>query len=164
MNTPVYPHHRVGSQHTYLFFSVGTNGEISKVVRFSQMATPEFNIGDTIHYNVAFGDLKETNGDVEVDDSVRSNNGDMRKVLATVARIMEVFMKKHPGAVLFVSGYVDLEHREGHNNQRSTLYQKIIDANWDALSPRFQFWGVIDRQLEIYMPRKSYEHVLIKRR
>lgn len=162
MNYPTYSYQKTGSQYFYTFLSCGPRGEITKLVRISQIPDSEHNIAETILYNIAFGDLKEVNEKVILDDSARSNNGDMRKVLATVVRIMEAFMARNRNIILSFSGYQNDENLPASANQRMRLYQKIIDANMDGLSPKFQFWGVVNGYREVYVPVKPYCEILVQ--
>jgi hypothetical protein len=162
MDQPAYHYQKTGSQYFYVFFSNGPRGEIAKVVRISKIPDSEQNIPDGILYNIAFGDILESDGNFVFDDSARSNNGDMRKVLATVVRIVEKYMVKNKNAVLSFSGYTDKSGLESSSNQRIRLYQKIIDSNWDALSLRFQFWGILEGCQEEYIPMKPYSRILLR--
>jgi hypothetical protein len=65
MNHPKYPVF-TDDPHLYLFFSEGPRGRITKAVIYSQMGENLFNLG--------FGDWNEELR--ELDDSIRSNNGD----------------------------------------------------------------------------------------
>lgn len=72
MNNPPYEFNREHT-HRYTFESIGKR-TIIKVVEFSSTE-----ISDV--YNMAFGDRLPND---EIDDTVKSNNGDIIKVLATV--------------------------------------------------------------------------------
>jgi hypothetical protein len=93
--------------HLYLFVSEGPRGRITKAVIYSQMRGNLFNLG--------FGDWNEKLR--EVDDSIRSNNGDRDKVLATVASTALNFFDQFPKAQIFA---------EGSTPARTRLYQMGI--------------------------------------
>ena len=76
-------------QYFYEFTSIGTNGEIKKVVEYSKMNIENY-------YNLAFGDYDEEKG--EIDDKKVTNNGDSLRVLATVASTVYTFTGKYPEA------------------------------------------------------------------
>jgi len=57
----------------YMFKSVGTQGVVNKMIVFQKIAGTR--------YNLSFGDFK--NG--RIDDEVITNNGDLIKVISTVA-------------------------------------------------------------------------------
>nr|WP_295921288.1 hypothetical protein [uncultured Dyadobacter sp.] len=132
------------------------------MVRISQIPDSEHNIAETTLYNIAFGDLKEVNEKVILDDSARSNNGDMRKVLATIVRIMEAFMARNRNTILSFSGYQNGQYIPAYANQRMRLYQKIIDSNMDSLRPRFQFGGIVNGYREAYVPAKPYCQIWVQ--
>lgn len=115
-------------------------------------------------YNLAFGDVKEEDNSWIFDDSSRSNNGDMPKVMATVVRIAIDFMKKNKNAVLTFSGYIDQKSDTLGRNQRTILYQRAIESNWVELNTYFQFWGIRDDKQEDYVPGKLYNKILVQHR
>ena len=89
------------------FFSEGPHGRIKKIVQFNKIIITDS--GDDI-YNLGFGDFNEKEN--KVDDLVVSNNRDSKKILATVAATVLLFMERHPGALVFA--------------QRSTPSNKIL--------------------------------------
>ena len=66
--------------HTFQFQSVGKSGTIHKGGSFIVTQLPHV-------FNLAFGDIKEDN---EIDDHAISNNGDRNKILATLAKVIEL--------------------------------------------------------------------------
>jgi len=105
MNQPSYLFTRVSSER-YVFISSGKQ-EIKKAVEFT--ASDRQNL-----YNIAFGD-QLTDG--TIDDTVKSNNGDIAKVLATVVKILTAFIAEVPQAtIVFV----------GSSNERTRLYGRIL--------------------------------------
>lgn len=74
----ILPRYEIKSDASFTIFeftSVGKNGEISKIMQYSETNLKDF-------YNLGFGDKDLETG--EVDDKVISDNGDSQKVLATV--------------------------------------------------------------------------------
>lgn len=96
-----------------------------------------------------------------MDDSIRTNNGDMPKVLATVIQIAMFFMEENPGATLIFEGYMDSKSTELGRNQRNILYQRAINSNWDQLNSAFDIAGVRKHQREQYIPGENYDAILI---
>ncbi|MEY4904223.1 MAG: hypothetical protein RLZZ292_2038 [Bacteroidota bacterium] len=74
---------------TYQFISVGTKGEIKKIVRFVK-------IGKNNYFHFGFGDWNEDNN--EVDDKITTDNKDTAKVLATLGAIIDYFTMIYPDA------------------------------------------------------------------
>jgi len=73
MNLPKYPVKANDERFEYEFYSEGPKGNIKKTVIYSQIEEDLFNL--------AFGEWNEKLQ--KLDDSVRSNNGDRDKILAT---------------------------------------------------------------------------------
>lgn len=71
---------------------------------------------------MAFGDVQ---GDGSIDDSSISNNKDMEKILATIAKIINLFFDKHPKSSVFFTG---------STKARTRLYRMAIGNNWAELS------------------------------
>lgn len=106
----------------FSFISVGPKGQIKKLIRFAQV------VGNL--YNLAFGDMDETTGNI--DDSVTTNNGDGSKVLNTVAASIRDFINKYPHALI---------HIRGSTHGRTRLYRRAITLYWNAISDRFTVYG-----------------------
>ena len=88
------------------FFSEGPHGRIKKNVQFNKIIITDS--GDDI-YNLGFGDFNEKEN--KVDDLVVSNNRDSKKILATVAATVLLFMERH---------------RIGFCSRKHTLENKIL--------------------------------------
>src|SRR5690349_16600452 len=78
----------------YEFLSSGPKGTIKKVVAYQRLQ-------DNI-FNIAFGDWNEDTQTIS--DTIRSNNDDLQKVLATVASTVVDFVKHHPECIIYASG------------------------------------------------------------
>ena len=95
MKSPRYDYQSEDLMLFYEFTSVGTKGNIKKIVEYS--ATSVLNV-----FNLAFGDYDEaTNG---INDGTITNNGDSQKVLATVASTVYAFTGKYPNAWVHATG------------------------------------------------------------
>ncbi len=130
----------------YEFVSIGPKGEIAKIVSFS----PAF--GEA--WNLAFGDLK---GSEEFDDSIISDNGDMRKVLQTLANIAHDFFEKHPNAQVIIDPV---------DGKRKSLYNRVFQRKFDEIELVFEVFGVLKYTSEIlpYHPTKNYDAFIIQRK
>jgi hypothetical protein len=85
----------------FSFTSVGPKGEIEKLVRYDRLNPPFFNLG--------FGDrIGKT---YNINDSSRTNNDDMTKVLSTVIETIHLFFDKYPDAVLHIQGSDEMRTR-----------------------------------------------------
>ncbi len=82
MNQAGYDVATSADQLHYEFVSKGTKGDIQKVVEYTYLAQLRM-------WNLGFGDLDKETG--QVSDSIVSNNGDGRKVMATVIQTLFSF-------------------------------------------------------------------------
>ena len=144
MNEPVYDVSYLESENIYYFESVGRFGEIVKVVVF----TPK---EDNI-YNLGFGDFNPITG--KVDDLVKSKNGDMTKVLATITQIIANFLSENPMSYVFFNG---------SSPDRTRLYQMAIHQYYDEFYDIFEIFGLNDQTPEPFQKNKSYESFLIRK-
>lgn len=161
MNKDIYPFQNIEGDFIYIFISEGIHGEILKVVLITPL--PD-DLGNDFkpQYNLGFGDLFDIGEGWIVNDAVRSGNGDMPKVIATVAKIGMEFLDKHPGATLSFVGYVDQKSALQGKNHRNILYQRGINSNWSELSIQYNFWGVKEGRIERYVAGRQYDRILIK--
>lgn len=115
----------------YYFTSVGPNGSIKKLIRYTAITTA----GNILLYNLAFGDWNEEKHQIE--DTSISNNQDRDKILATVAASAYYFTDRHPHAHIFAQG-VDAA--------RTRLYQMGIGTHWEEISTLFSLWGYLENK------------------
>jgi hypothetical protein len=160
MNKDIYSFQNIESSY-YVFASEGIRGKVKKGVLISPLSD---DLDEYFYplFNLAFGDLVVFEGRWILDDSIRSGNGDMPKVIATVAAIAMDFLDKHPNCSLSFQGYIDQKSVLLGKNQRNILYQRGINSNWEELSDKFRFWGVKAREFEKYTPGYAYDRILVK--
>jgi hypothetical protein len=111
-----YPHTREFA-YQYTFVSHGKE-RIEKIVLFSSTPIPNL-------FNVGFGDLRE---DGTIDDRIRSNNGDIIKILSTIIDILKTFLYEHPKAKVSFAGSTP---------NRTVLYERILRTYYDKFSKEF---------------------------
>ena len=75
----------------YDFISTGPKGQIGKAVLFEQIAQGV--------WNLSFGDLS---ADGDFDDSMVTDNYDMRMVLQSLVNIIHDFFDHHPDCEVFI--------------------------------------------------------------
>lgn len=161
MNKEFYPFRRIDNDFVYFFLSEGVRGIIEKGVLIERL--PEhLCLGFESNYNLGFGNVMLVNDERVVDDSVRSGNGDMAKIIATVARIAINFLRDHPECTLSFQGFIDTKSAQHGKNHRNILYQRGIESNWDELSAEFDFWGVTSGNIEAYVVGRLYDRILVK--
>lgn len=161
MNKDIYPFYQAENDSLYFFISKGIHGDIQKVVSISKIPD-RFGYPSDSAYNLGFGDVVTSSRGWTVDDSPRSGNGDMPKVIATVARIAIEFLREHPESSLSLEGYIDEKSAIQGKNQRNILYQRAIDSNWVQLSTEFRFWGVRSGEIVDYIIGNQYDRILVK--
>ncbi len=127
------------------FVSFGNKGKITKIVQFLQ-------ISDNL-YNLGFGDKNLETG--EISDIIVSNNGDSRKVLATVAASIYAFTIKYPEALVYATG---------STKSRTRLYRIGIANNLSEILKDFEIFGLREGELEEFKKGTDYQGFFVKRR
>lgn len=128
------------------FTSVGPNGNIQKLIKFSETSLKNF-------YNLAFGDKDIVSG--EIDDTVVSNNGDSKKVLATVVASVYAFTNKYKDVLIYVTG---------STKSRNRLYRMGISKYLVEIKRDFHVFGLIDGAWEKFQHGKEYSAFVAKRK
>lgn len=108
----------------YNFMSRGKNGSIEKFIQYNNVhpELPQL-------YNLGFG---HSIGENSIDDTVRADNGDMMKVLSTVAFTVHDFIEHHPGAVVYI---------RGTDPVRTRVYQIAINKHYDEIIKDYEIYG-----------------------
>lgn len=146
MKLPKYPLKAEKSLMVFEFTSDGPNGQIRKLVKYS-----ETNLKDL--YNLAFGDRDEESG--EIDDKSISNNGDSDMVLATVVSTVYAFTERYPDSWVFATG---------STKARTRLYRRGLTKYLLEIRRDFQVFGLIDDEWEPFEKDVNYEAFLVKRK
>lgn len=123
------------------FESIGPKGSIKKVARFSEIFTNVYNFG--------FGDLNAETG--EISDSIVSNNGDIDKVLNTIASIIYAFTSTNVDAMVFVQGSTPI---------RTRLYQMNLNKYWPLINTLLEVFGLKSEKWEHFQPGENYSAIL----
>lgn len=136
-----YPYTR---QYAYQYTFVSDGKErIEKVVIFSSTPIPNL-------YNMGFGDLA---ADGSIDDHIRSNNGDLISVMATVIQILKAFLETHPAATVFFIG---------STLNRTALYRRILKTYYQIFSNEFIISALIEEKNHLkevpFDPASTQEH------
>jgi hypothetical protein len=132
---------------TFEFTSEGPKGNILKVVSYSQINVKGF-------YNLGFGDKDEITGFVS--DLTVTNNGDSRKVLATVAATLYAFTMEKPDAAIIATG---------STAARTRLYRMGIANNLEEISKDFTVLGLTESlNWEIFRKNITYGAFLIRKK
>ena len=140
----------------YTFLSIGRS-VIKKKIVYEKFEEPEY-IGlpsNTLVYNLGFGDFDEQTGGI--DDKIASNNGDMDKILATVAETAFNFWGSYPNALLYFRG----SNPTGQQSLRTYLYQKKLNRYFNEINDFAEIIGLTIDGWEEFVINKNYIAFLI---
>lgn len=112
----------------YIFYSNGPRGIIKKMIRFTLLYALKVE-----YYYLSFGDWNEELNDI--DDSARSDNQDVAKILATIANAVIHFCRKHTNAVIYA---------EGSTPARTRRYQMEINKYLRELEVDIKLFGLVE--------------------
>jgi len=129
------------------FESVGLHGAIRKRIIF--LPTKKSGV-----YSLVFGDIGENSA---FDIYATSDNGDHNKVLATVAKAVEIYTSRYPKRWI---------HFSGSTRERTRLYRMAISINLGELSEKFEIYAEVSGRNEFQAFKKSMpvEAFLIRRK
>lgn len=113
---------------SYKFYSSGINGLFElRIIITKRKGDPHQH-----RYNLGFGKWDSAN--LDIDDLFKTKNGDVDKILATVASKAVDFLKKFPKAEIGAKGSTDA---------RTRLYQKSIAKNFEFIPSSLRIDGII---------------------
>ena len=145
----------------YRFISIGKKA-IEKVVAYEKFPTfkvIELGFPPYIEvYNLAFGDLIPDTDDFS--DQITSDNGDMNKILSTVANTVLDFWEYNSDAFIWFEG----SQPENQEGIRTYLYQKKLERFFAEINEVANVLGRAGTQLELFEKGKKYNAFLIIRK
>ena len=127
------------------FVSVGPKGSINKVVQYTETEVRHY-------YNLGFGDVDTITG--EISDSSITNNGDSRKVLATVASTLYIVTSRYPEAAIYAKGSTPV---------RTRLYRIAIANHLNEIGDDFDVYGKRQERWQVFRRNVDYSAFLVKR-
>jgi hypothetical protein len=129
---------------TFEFISKGSKGFFKKRIKYEQTGRDNF-------YNLAFGDV-DIDTD-EINDEVVTDNKDTLKVLATVAKTVNIFLHKYPNARIYA---------KGSTTSRTRLYRIGISNNLEEISENYKVYGLLEESSWVeYEKNNDYSAFLI---
>lgn len=132
---------------SFEFLSEGPKGIIKKRVIFQETGQADF-------YNLAFGDIDSTTD--AIDDKIVTDNNDAKKILATIAETVSIFLDKYPNAYIYA---------KGSTLSRNRLYRIGISNNLEEINEQFMVLGLSsDNKWTIYEKNNDYSAFLIKKK
>jgi hypothetical protein len=130
----------------YEFESDGPKGKVTKLIEYTEMGIKGV-------YNLGFGDKDHLTG--HINDVIITNNGDSKKVLATVASTVFTFISKYPDAWIYATGSC---------KARTRLYRMGISNNLAEILQSFEVYGLVNNVWYDFERNTEYEAFLIKRK
>jgi hypothetical protein len=146
VNYPSYLFYSNQNSTEFFFESIGSKGIINKVIAFQETSF-------TGIYNLALGDVNTLTN--EVDDAVVTDNGDTEKVLATIFQIVSHYFSLYPHHQIYFSG---------NSPARNRLYRIAINHSFRELDLAFEMFGVMNNELEPFVPNLPYHAFLIRKK
>ena len=146
MRLPRYELKAEKSLMVFEFISEGLQGQIPKLIKFSETTLKGF-------FNLAFGDKDFKTG--EIDDTVVSNNGDSEKVLATVVSAVYSFTNKEKNVWVYATG---------STKARTRLYRMGISKYFDEVKSDFHIYGLKDGEWEEFEKGVEYSAFVVRRK
>jgi hypothetical protein len=143
MNEPSYPFSHIDDKLIFEFESISETKSIRKLIEYRLIDN------NTLLYNLALVDVLP-NGDVS--DLSVSDNKDMPKVLSTVFQSMLYFFDAKPQAKIFI---------QGSTPSRTRLYQIAISKYMIEFEQKFDIWGFMGSEMELFLKGKNYEIFVI---
>ncbi len=89
-----------------------------------------------------------------MDDLVISDNGNAEKVLATVVKALQLFVKAYHQSMVFA---------KGSSRSRTRFYRIGINKYLDEIQNDFHLWGRSDTNWETYQKGKDYDAFAVKK-
>ena len=128
---------------TYQFTSVGKTNQLMQVSFVKKSENEEV-------YTLMFGNVDSNNS---INYLNKTNNGDMKIILATVVKITENFLEENPSSIILFSG---------SSETRTKLYQRILSSNFTTFTKKIDIFGVENGKIEQFNPIKIYAGFIIR--
>lgn len=132
----------------YEFESAGPNGLVKKVIQYRLE-----HANGTTFFHLGFGDWNEE--EQGIDDRAVSNNGDAKKILATIAATIVEITDRYPDMMVFA---------RGSTPARTRLYQMAIFSHRDLIDPLLMIYGYFNNKWERAKKNKNYDGFIAVRK
>jgi hypothetical protein len=131
----------------FRFTSIGEKGLIEKIIEFQKKPQG--------FWNLAFGDVTED----DWEDNIITDNGDLRKVIQTIANAVYLFLTIYPDQEIII---IPLDR------QRKLLYNRVIQQRWHEIEPFFIVKAIVlegeNPKFENYSFKKIFDYFRIKQK
>jgi hypothetical protein len=137
----------IAADNFYWFISSGSAADVPKGVFFDPADIPSI----PRVYNVGLADYIQE----KWTDQNRTNNGDMAKVMETVAAAIVQYLQRFPDRRIYVRGNTEPKRR---------LYQRYASNNLNEISIKYYLFGkeYDKNQFEVFGKGKVYEALLVE--
>jgi len=135
-----YPLQSDDNREVFAFESIGNKGRIAKIIVFDLIVDDIWNLG--------FGDQQSDGWD----DEVISNNGDLVRVISTVAQAALLFSKKWPERRILINPV---------DEKRKRLYNAIFKRRQNEISQYFEITGSTEHGVQRYEPQILFNLFLL---
>lgn len=136
-----YPYYALDLDKHYYFKSVGEKGSVYKIVALTLKVNGNWNLG--------FGDLIDN----KINDSIVTNNQDIRKVIGTVAKVAIDFLRLNPDKTIEI---------EPVDDKRKILYNTVFRRYFTEIDALYVIKGIVRQEEELYDPTKIYDIFTVK--
>lgn len=138
-----YPLQTDENREVFVFESIGIKGRIVKIIVFDLIQDDIWNLG--------FGDLHDDGWD----DEVISNNGDLVRVISTVAQAVLLFSDKWLERRILINPV---------DKKRKRLYNTVFKRRQNEITQYFEIIGSTDQGVQLYKPQVSFNLFLLARK
>ena len=141
MKIPFYNFAAGADARRFTFISEGPR-PIEKVVLYSESDLPDY-------YILSLADLEP---DGELNYFSARNNGDLERIMATVAQTLLAFFAYYPTARVAFAGSTP---------SRTRLYQIVLTRELQAASEKFVISGLRNTAIEPFAPNQTYDGFVV---
>lgn len=131
-----YPYLTSGKKTQVAFQSLGPKGIVIKIIRFEHVKDNCWNLG--------FGDYKHG----KIETSRLTNNGDVVKVLATVAAAILTFLEEYPDRIVQIMPI---------DEKRKRLFNLVFSRIWEQIQEKVRIIGLKENRRGDFSPGKFYD-------
>lgn len=132
----------------YLILIENSNDLIAKVILFSLVDE------ENLFYVLSLGSIWKSNPDI-IDFETLTENGDVFKVLNSVAWSIDDFLTKNLSAkVIF----------EGNSSKKNRVYLKLVSRKLNLVKDKYRVFGLTNGEVFPFEPNFDYEAIVVSKK
>jgi len=135
-------------ENEYFFNIESSESIVSKVVTFSLVDV------DNLFYILSLGSTTDINSSV-VDFETLTGNGDIFRVLNSVAWAVEDFLTKNPDAKIIFEGNIE---------KKTRVYVKLISRKLELVEKEYKLYGIIDGEVYPFEINQPYQAIVVSKK